>query len=34
MVRFDYSFVLLIDFDCSYRGVFLFWFLQKVMVLI
>ena len=29
VVHFDSSFVLVIDFDCSYRGVLLFWILQK-----
>ena len=30
MVLVDCSFVLLIGFDCSYRGVLLFYFLQKM----
>ena len=29
-VRFDYSFVLVIGFVCSYRGVLMFWISQKI----
>ena len=29
MVRFDYIFVFGIGFDCLYRGILLFWNLQK-----
>ena len=30
VVRFDFNFLLVIGFDCSFMGTLLYWILQKV----